>query len=150
MRTSPSSSSTKSTSITLESPQSLIGFLVLSVFGLRSRAGIRDERRGVLIVRVWDRVGELGGHRFLRHRQREAEPRAAGEGGVEPDLAAEVLNDLAGHGQADAGARVRAPLVQPLEDHEDALSVLRLDPDPVVAEREQPERLVTAGPAPPP
>jgi hypothetical protein len=34
--------------------------------------------------------------------------------------------------------------VQPLEDHEDAISVLRVDPDPAVAEREQPERLVPA------
>src|SRR5580700_11721957 len=106
MRTSPSSSSTRSTSINLESPQSVIGFLVLSVFGLRGRVGDQKERGGALIVRVLDRVLKLGGHRFLRHRQGEAEPRAAGERGVEPDPAAKVLDDLAGHGQADAGPRV--------------------------------------------
>src|SRR5215471_19212025 len=131
MRTSPSSSSTMSTSITLESPQSAIGFLVLSVFGRR------EERRGLLIVRdlegfrelmvrdlegfcelmvrdlegfrelmVRDLEGfrEFGGHDFRWHGQGEAEPRAAGEGGVEPDPAAEVVDDLPGHGQADAGA----------------------------------------------
>src|SRR2546430_7579804 len=38
--------------------------------------------------------------------------------------------------------RVGAPLVQALEDHEDPFGVLRVDPDAVVAEREQPERLV--------
>src|SRR5579871_1317940 len=131
MRTSPSSSSTRSTSTTLESGQSVIDLLVWQAFG-------------VLIVLVVDGFLKLGGHRFLRHGQGEVEPRAAGERGVEPDPAAEVVDDLAGHGQADAGARVGAALVQPLEDHEDALGVLRLDPDPVVAEREQPERLVTA------
>src|SRR6516225_11195680 len=131
MRTSPSSSSTMSTSITLESPQSAIGFLVLLVFAVFGLRGL-------------ERLQEIGGHGLLRHGQGEEEPRAAGEGGVEPDPAVEVLDDLPGHGQADASARVGAPLVQPLEDHEDALGVLRLDPDPVVAEREQPERLVTA------
>src|SRR5580692_453983 len=100
MRTSPSSSSTNSTSITLESPQSVIGFLVLSVFGLRGRFGGRPQRGGVLIVRGFERIRllvrgferirllvrgferirEVGGHDFLRHRQGKAEPRAADEG----------------------------------------------------------------------
>src|SRR6516164_10671340 len=110
MKTSPSSSSTMSTSITVGSPLSAIGFLVLSVFGVgvfgvfgrHDPVGSREKRRGLLIVRDLDGLQEFGGHGFLRHRQGEVEPRAAGEGGVEPDPAAEVLDDLPGHGQADA------------------------------------------------
>src|SRR5580704_13874870 len=131
MRTSPSSSSTMSTSITLESPYSAIGLLVLSVFVGFGLLGIE-----------W--LQEFGGHGLLWHGQGEEEPRAAGEAGVEPDPAAEVVDDLPGHGQADAGTGVGRPLVQSLEDHEDALRVLGFDTDPVVAEREQPERLVPA------
>ncbi len=76
------------------------------------------------------------------HRQREQEPRAFGVARVQPDPPAKVLDDLPAHGQADAGTRVSAPLVQALEDHEDPFGVLGLDPHAVVAEREQPERLV--------
>src|SRR5207245_11000974 len=53
-----------------------------------------------------------------------------------------ILRDLPCNGQADAGTRVGGPLVQALEYHEDPFGVLGLDPDAVVAEGEQPERLV--------
>src|ERR1700735_2293152 len=120
MRTSPSSSSTMSTSTTLEPPLLPMELLVLWVAGPPGR--LRDPSQG----------REFRGHGLRRHRQGEAETRAAGIGGVEPDLAAEILDDLPGHGQADAGARVSGPLVQPLEDHEDPISVLGLDTDTVV------------------
>src|ERR1700677_4186978 len=77
--------------------------------------------------------------------QREAEPGSLGRGGVQPDAAAEVLDDLAAHGQPDAGARVGAALVEPLEQHEYPLGVLRLDPDAVVGEREDLEPAVGPG-----
>src|ERR1700722_12417071 len=121
-----------STSITWELPQLAMDLLVWSVVGLRGRFGGPGGRR------------EFPGRDLRRCRQGEAEPCAAGVVGVEPDLPAEVLDDLAGHGQADAGARVGGPLVQPLEDHEDALSVLRLDADAVVGKSEQPGPIVTA------
>ena len=52
--------------------------------------------------------------------------------GVEPDPAAVVLDDLAAHREADAGALVGAAGVQALEDDEDPVGVLGLDPDAVV------------------
>src|SRR5580692_8275231 len=102
MSTSPSSSSTSRTSTISRAASSVIGFLVFR----------------------WCRF-----HRLRRHGQREQEPGAFGTGGVEPDLPAKVLDNLPGHGQADAGARVGAPVVQALEDNEDPLGVLRLDAD---------------------
>src|ERR1700741_4364421 len=71
-------------------------------------------------------------------RQREAEPGAGTGLGVQADLAAVVLDDLPDHGQADPRAGVGRLIVQPLTDHEDPVGVLGLDPDAVVAEREQP------------
>src|SRR6185437_15859671 len=100
MRTSPSSSSTRSTSSAGKSSRSVIGLLI---------------------------VRECG--------QGEADPGAVRGPGVEPDPAAEVLDDLPAHREADAGARVRGPVVQALEDQENAVSVLGLDPDPVVGDR---------------
>src|SRR5271165_4044089 len=97
MRTSPSSSSTKSTSTGLRSSRLAIGPLVV------------------------------------------------GDSGIEPDPATEVVDDLAAHGQADAGTRICGPLVQPLEDEENAISVLRLDADSVIRDREHPERAVAVG-----
>src|SRR6266699_5126794 len=122
MRTSPSSSSTSSTSITLGSSSSVIGFL----------GGLGG---GSLV---------LGGlfHCLGRHGQREQEPCPLGVGCVQPDPPAKILDDLPGHGQADAGTWVGGPLVQALEDHEDPFGVLGLDSDAVVAEGEPPERLV--------
>src|SRR5579862_1983681 len=87
---------------------------------------------GVLLVRV----GRPG--------QREAEPGALAGRRVEPDPPAEVLDDLPAHGQSDAGARVAA-VVEALEKHEYALGVLRVDPQAVVGEREQPEGILPAG-----
>src|SRR5580658_8917619 len=78
-------------------------------------------------------------------RQREAEPGAVSLRGIEPDAAAEVLDDLAAHGQADTGARVGAALVEPLEQHEYPVGVLRRDPDAVIGEREELEPAVRPG-----
>src|SRR6201986_3248932 len=126
MKTSPSSSSTSSTSITLGSSSSVIGFLGDLVVGSLLVGGL-----------------VLGGlvHRLGGHGQGEQEPGAFGVAAVHPYPPAKVLDDLPGHGQPDAGARVGGPLVQALEDHEDPFGVVGLDPDAVVAEREQPERL---------
>src|SRR5579859_3788214 len=58
--------------------------------------------------------------------------------GVQPDAAAEVLDDLTAHGQADPGAGKGAALVQPLEQPEDPLRVLGVDADAVVGDGEFP------------
>ena len=58
--------------------------------------------------------------------------------GLDPDAPAVALDDLLADRQADAGARVLVAAVQPLEDDEDPLDVLRLDADAVVAHREEP------------
>src|ERR1700722_13335968 len=82
--------------------------------------------------------------RFVR-RHGESEPGALGDAGVEPDPAAEVIDDLPAHGQADARSRIRGPLVQALEDQENAVSILRLDPDSVIGDGKRPERAVALG-----
>src|SRR3954449_11866882 len=56
---------------------------------------------------------------------------------VQPDPAAVPLDDLLAHRQADAGPGELVLAVQTLEDHEDALAVLGLDADAVVAAAEQ-------------
>src|SRR5271156_6221794 len=109
-----------STSTTLEAPESAMDVLALRIVGPPGRLRDPGQRRG----------SRSNGLR--RHRQSEAESGAAGVRGVEPDLAAEILDDFPGHGQADAGARVSGPLVQALEDHENPFRVLRLDADAVV------------------
>src|ERR1700733_2298764 len=119
MRMSPSSSSTRSTSTSLKPSRSAIGPLVRFV------RFVRPAR--------------------LERRHGEAEPGAVGDAGVKPDPAAEVLDDLPAHGQADTRARVRGPLVQALEDQENAVSILRLDPDSVIGDRKRPERAVALG-----
>src|SRR3984885_9755224 len=81
---------------------------------------------------------------FVR-RHGEAEPGALGDAGVEPDPAAEVLDDLPAHRQADARSRVRGPLMQALEDQENAVSILRFDPDSVIGDGKRPERAVALG-----
>src|SRR5580704_18476043 len=78
-------------------------------------------------------------------RQREAEPGALGRRGLKPDPAAEVLDDLAAHGQADPGTRVGAALIEPLEQHKHPLGFLRCDPDAVIGEREALESAVRPG-----
>src|SRR5438270_12590077 len=80
----------------------------------------------------------------LLPRQREAEPRAL-RAGVQPDAAAEVLDDLPAQGEPHARARVGAALVEALEEHEDAVGVLRVDAHAVVGDREQPLRAVAVG-----
>src|SRR5882724_1642407 len=103
MRTSPSSSSTSSTSITLTSSNSVIGFLVVTQQGFGCFLGSCSRRSGVLV-----RGGLI--HRLGWHGQCEQEPRAFRIARVEPGPAAEILGYPPGHGQADAGARVGAPL----------------------------------------
>src|SRR6516164_4421087 len=86
---------------------------------------------GILVLRGrWQGEPETGSGRGRR---------------VEPDPATVVLDDLPCHGQANSRARVGRLVVQALEDHEDPLGVLGLDPDPVVAQGEQPELAVPAG-----
>jgi len=57
-----------------------------------------------------------------------------------PDAAAVPLHDLFAKSQADARAGVLFPIVQALEDDEDALAKLRVDADAVVAHGEGPVR----------
>src|SRR5205814_2210421 len=53
--------------------------------------------------------------------------------------------DLSAHRQADAGALVAGARVQALEDDEDAVGVLGVDPDPVVLAAEAPEAVLALG-----
>src|SRR5688572_10729748 len=66
--------------------------------------------------------------------------RANARARLDPDASAVALDHLLADRQPDAGSRVLALVVQPLEHHEDALEVLRLDADAVVARREFPFR----------
>src|SRR5690349_9099827 len=70
--------------------------------------------------------------------QSEPETGASGDRGVEPDPATVIFNDFLYHGQAYACAGIGGLVVQALEDHENPVGVLGLDPDPIVAEGEQP------------
>src|ERR1043165_9905826 len=63
---------------------------------------------------------------------------ALARGRAHPDAAAVALDDFLADGEPDAGARILAHGVQPLEEHEDALEVLRLDADAVVGHRDAP------------
>src|SRR5262245_37616776 len=113
INTSPASSSTSSTSITLSGGEvSVIMVDVLVVIGV---------------------VGQDG--------KGEAEPGPGGDRGVQPDLAPVILDELPAHGQPDAGARVGLLPVQSLEDHEDTFGVLGCYPDSVVGHGEQPETI---------
>src|ERR1051326_7475909 len=95
---------------------------------------------------TWPARPSFVGILLLRERwQGEPEPGPGRVRRVEPDPAAVILDDLPYHGQAYTRARIGRLVVQPLEDHEDPLGVLGLDPDPVVAEGEQPEIAVPAG-----
>ena len=58
--------------------------------------------------------------------------------GLEPDPPAVCFDDLLADRQPDSGARVLVAGMQPLEDGEDAVSVLRFDPDAVVGYGELP------------
>src|SRR5438874_8229547 len=56
----------------------------------------------------------------------------------DPDAPPVALDHLLADGKADAGAGVLTHGMQPLEQHEDALEVLRLDADAVVGDRDTP------------
>src|SRR6266851_4972251 len=73
-----------------------------------------------------------------RDGQREAEFCSVLIGGVQPDPPAVVLDDLAAHREPDAGPGVRIPVMQPLEDHEDTVCILRFDSYCSIGHREQP------------
>src|SRR3954469_315877 len=89
-------------------------------------------------------IGLLSG--WVMRGQSEAERRArAVRVGVQPHAPAVVLDDLAAHGQADAGPLVGGPRVQALEDDEDPVRVLRLDADAVVRAAEAPRVVVGLG-----
>src|SRR5918992_302554 len=61
--------------------------------------------------------------------------RAHARSRLDPDASAVALDHLLADRKPNAGTRVFALVVQPLEHHEDALEVLRLDADAVVAHR---------------
>src|SRR4029077_16278424 len=70
--------------------------------------------------------------------QCEAKRRAFACFRLHPDAPAVALDDLLADRQAHAGAAILFASVQPLEDNEDAVVVLRVNPDAVVAHREDP------------
>src|SRR5215471_8112828 len=100
-------------------------------------------------TRVWASLA-IGILVLGEHGQGEPETGPCGDRGVEPDPATVILDDLLYHGQAYSGAGVGGLIVQALEDHEDPVRVLRLDPDPIVADGEQPVVAVAAGRHPDP
>src|SRR5258708_7379266 len=57
---------------------------------------------------------------------------------LDPDAPAVTLDHLLADGEPDARSRVFDLVVQPLEHHEDALEVLRLDADAIVLHHEFP------------
>src|SRR5215467_10938064 len=79
------------------------------------------------------------------HGQGEPETGPCGDRGVEPDPAAVIIDDLLYHGEAYSRAGIGGLVVEALEDHENPVGVLRLDPDPIVADGEQPVVAVAAG-----
>src|SRR5271165_661226 len=78
-----------------------------------------------------------------RYGQREHESCPVSVLRVQPDFPTIMLDNLAAHGEPDAGPGIRRPVMQALEDHEDAVRVLRLDADPGVGDGELPEAIVT-------
>src|SRR3954467_14768770 len=83
------------------------------------------------------------GSGWVMGRESEAEGRARVRRlGVQPHAPVVVLDDLAAHRQADAGALVARTRVQALEDQKDAVGVLVVDADPVVLAAEAPEPAV--------
>src|SRR5215467_12064389 len=95
-------------------------------------------------TRVWA-LSAIGILVLGEHGQGEPETGPCGDRGVEPDPATVILDDLLYHGQAYSRAGIGGLVVQALEDHEDPVCVLRSDPDPIVAEGEQPVVAVAAG-----
>src|SRR6266568_2722364 len=78
-------------------------------------------------------------------REGELERGARAGLGLDPDPPAVALDDLLADGEADAGAGVLGAGVQPLEDDEDPVHVLRIDADPIVPDGEQPFLAVGSG-----
>src|SRR5439155_2415374 len=66
----------------------------------------------------------------------EVESRTLPWRGLNPNPAAMPFHDPPAHGQPDARARILAPGVKALKNHEDALVVLPRDTDAVIADRE--------------
>src|ERR1700761_6904355 len=58
--------------------------------------------------------------------------------GLRPNLSLVPLDNFFANGQPNPSARILAPAIEPLEQAEDALAKLRLETDPVIANREQP------------
>src|SRR3954453_13534431 len=64
---------------------------------------------------------------------------------LRPDPAPVSLHDSLADRQAAPRARVLLLGVQPLEDHEDPPRVARVEPDPVIADREHPLLALASG-----
>src|ERR1035441_1380499 len=58
--------------------------------------------------------------------------------GLDPDRSAMPLDDFLADGQADARARIDLAGMQPLEDLEYPVKILRLDANPIIAHGEYP------------
>src|SRR4029450_13144413 len=69
---------------------------------------------------------------------REEEAAACSGSGLDPDPPAVALDDLLADREADPGPGVLVASVEALEGREDALGVLEVDPDAVVAHAEDP------------
>src|SRR5512138_808156 len=85
-----------------------------------------------------------------RGRQGEDEGRALARRRLDRDSAAVPFDDLPDHGQADPGPGVLVAGMEALEDHEDPVEVLGLDPDPVVLHGKPPEASLAPGRDPDP
>src|SRR6185503_4538874 len=73
-----------------------------------------------------------------RRRQGEKKRRAPARLRFHPDPAAMAFDDFLADRQADAGAGIFLAAVQPLEDQEDALKILRSDANPIIPHAEFP------------
>src|SRR5579862_6167048 len=100
------------------------------------RCGIGPPRADMAIL---SRSGFRGSDGMLGRcdRKREQEFGSAVRLGFNPDSPAVALHHLRADGQADPGPW-NIPSVEPLEDAEDHLLVFRSDPNPVVANAEDP------------
>src|SRR5690242_16860233 len=81
---------------------------------------------------------------FLLHREGEEERASLSRPAVDPDAPAVPVDDLLADRQPDAGAGIFVAIVQALEHEEDALAVLRIEPDAVVRDAERPRAAVLA------
>ena len=83
-----------------------------------------DAKGGLIHLRLELRHNNLG--------QLDPEAAAASEFRLQADGSAHALDTLSHNGQADAGAGIDAAIMQPLEEAEDFLVMLRRDPDSIV------------------